>query len=166
MDSDILTQEKLTKHLSYNCETGLFSRLRKENVFATDIGVPFAGTINNTGYYRCSVLGKVYLMHRLAWLYVYGYFPKSGIDHINMDRTDNRICNLRIADKSQNAQNQKIRKNNKSGTKGVHLHKGKWVASIQSNGKRVYLGAFKSKPEAEVARNSAELVLHPYRTLL
>ncbi|MDA6380520.1 HNH endonuclease signature motif containing protein [Escherichia coli] len=63
--------------------------------------------------------GKAYPAHRLAWLIVYGTMPDGFIDHINRVRTDNRISNLRLVTHSENMQNRKIQKNNKSGYRGV-----------------------------------------------
>ena len=72
------------------------------------------------------------------------------VDHINGDKLDNRKSNLRICTRSENAKNRRISKNNTSGFKGVHWHKGnkKWFAEICSNGKRIYGRGYNTKEEA------------------
>jgi HNH endonuclease/AP2 domain len=98
---------------------------------------------------------KRYEGHRIAWLYVYGKFPHKNqqIDHINRIKSDNRICNLRIADVVLNAHNVGLPSNNKSGVKGVYWHKDskKWMARISWCGKCYYLGTFIDLEEAKEA---------------
>ncbi len=97
---------------------------------------------------------KSYKAHRLAWLYEYGEFPKYHIDHINHNRIDNRIANLREVSRIDNQRNQKKSATNKSGFTGVHWHKQakKWLASITVNCKTIYLGLYEDKNEAICAR--------------
>ena len=79
------------------------------------------------------------------------------VDHINRNKLDNRKCNLRITDQRVNAINSKMPINNTSGYKGVRLNKhGSWVASITVNKKHIYLGSYKTKEEAVIARKAAE----------
>lgn len=143
----MLTQEILKKFLTYESETGIFrwnedrGRVKKDEV---------AGSLTNWGYVQIRILGKMYSGHKLAWLYVYGEFPKLFIDHINRIRNDNRIGNLRLATKSQNSQNTTICKLNTSGHKGVSWCKreGKWRAFIKLNGKYKSLGYHENKTDA------------------
>lgn len=102
--------------------------------------------------------GENYLAHRLAWLYVYGEWPKNQIDHINRIKTDNKIKNLRDVTNSTNQHNNAIRRHNTSGTTGVMTLKSKnsWGAQIYVNNKRIYLGVFKTKEEAISARKNYE----------
>jgi hypothetical protein len=88
-----------------------------------------------------------------------GEWPNGQVDHINGDRSDNRICNLRIVDSQQNCRNQKLRKTNATGTMGVYFHKltGKWTAQIMQSGKRIHLGLFDTKEGAISARKLAEV---------
>jgi HNH endonuclease len=143
MTKEILTQENLKQHLHYDLETGLFTRIKK--VSNLNIG-DMAGGLQLTGYINIGVNGKPYSAHRLAWLYVYGEFPISLIDHINGIKTDNRICNLREASRAQNAQNAKIWNTNKSGFKGVFwlASRNRWIANIILNGKKIRIGSFKN----------------------
>lgn len=86
--------------------------------------------------------------------------PASGyeVDHINHNRLDNRRSNLRVCSHSENLRNKALQKNNTSGFTGVYLIKAnpKWVAVVKLNGKRVYLGSFKTKEAAIRARLKAE----------
>lgn len=111
-----------------------------------------AGGINCTGYKTVRVFRKRYLLHRIVFLMHHGYLPKY-IDHIDGDRLNNRIENLREATFSQNRQNTLKYKNNTSGVKGVCWNKQakKWKASVQTNGKRAFLGYFKSIDDARDA---------------
>lgn len=151
MTTLILTQDELKTQLHYNHETGIFTRLiaTSNAIKANNI----AGSLTNTGYFEITVLGKRYLSHRLAWLYMTGEMPKEFIDHINRIGTDNRFCNLRQANKSENAINCRIKSNNKSGYKGVSFDKkrNKWKANGKLDGKQKYLGRF---PTAELASNA------------
>src|SRR6185369_10895033 len=99
---------------------------------------------NHQGYWRIFIYGKAYLGHRLVWLYVYGEWPRGDIDHVNRTRSDNRLCNLRVATRSQNLGNMGRRPVNTSGYKGVTWHKRaeKWLAQISVNRKNIYLGLF------------------------
>lgn len=146
----MLTQQELKKHLHYNEKTGIFTRL----IFISNkikIGDIAGGKNKNDGYIYIRVNGKKYSAHRLAWLYVNGSFPKNCIDHINIIKTDNRICNLRNATHSQNIINQKIKSTNKTGLKCVYKYKDKWVAKTKFNKKNINLGIFETK---ELAYNA------------
>jgi len=151
-----LTQKRLKELLEYNPETGIFVwKVTNSNV---KIGSK-AGSKNSDGYIYISVDGKSYRLHRLAWLFVYGYFPKGDLDHKDQIRDNNRIKNLREATQSQNTINSKIRSDNTSGIKGVHYCKDnqKWQVSINALGKRVYLGYYENKLEAVKCRFKAEI---------
>ncbi len=106
----------------------------------------------NNGYVRILINGRGLLAHRAIWAWHHGEWPEE-LDHINGKVCDNRIENLRPATHSQNTQNATTRKDNVSGFKGVTFHKatGKWMASIQSNKKRIYIGIFDGKGAAALA---------------
>ncbi len=95
------------------------------------------------------------LAHRVAWLLMTGSDPVEEIDHINGVKTDNRWENLRPANRSQNAMNQRVRSSSKSGFKGVSWHSrvGKWRACIKAGGKHVHIGYFDNREEAAIAYN-------------
>ena len=116
-----------------------------------------AGTTTRYGYEAIALEGRKYLAHRLAWLLTYGAMPDGEIDHINGDRRDNRILNLRLATPSQNQANKLMRSDNTSGVKGVTWDKSrrKWMASIHLNGCRIGLGRFEDIHAAADAYSAA-----------
>lgn len=149
----MLTQSELKQILHYCPKDGIFTRLKHNRKIGEKL---------HNGYNRIIVLKKEYKAHRLAWLYVYGEFPKLNIDHINRIRNDNRIENLREADYFLNRFNRGIEKvscNSKSGIKGVCFNEkhNKWRAYIYKNYENIYLGSFETKEEASKARKEAEL---------
>lgn len=112
------------------------------------------------GYISLSIDRKPLLAHRIIWAMYYGYWPIKYLDHINRNRSDNRISNLREVSCSENCQNTTIYKSNKNGVKGVYYHSGGYEARISVNRKKIYLGFFRTFEEAKAARLSAEAVLH------
>ena len=88
--------------------------------------------------------------HRLAWLYMTGEWPKGDLDHANMNKADNRWCNLREATNAQNGANRGIPTNNKSGFRGVSWAKRhrKWTAHIRAGRKQYTLGYYNAREEA------------------
>lgn len=110
-----------------------------------------AGTINKYGYSTITFKGVKFLSHRLVYLLYYGYIPEL-IDHINGDKLDNRILNLRVCNKQENSCNAKISSMNTSGIKGVTWHKisNKWRVRLG----QIHLGLFTSLCDAKaVAEN-------------
>jgi hypothetical protein len=101
-----------------------------------------AGCINGTGYRRIGLGGRYYTEHALVFLMFHGYVPKE-IDHINGNRADNRIENLRSVTRSQNQYN-KRQQRNASGYRGVTWHKktGKWLVRVGLNNKNKSLGYY------------------------
>jgi HNH endonuclease len=111
-----------------------------------------AGTIDHNEYRRVRIDRKKYLAHRLAWLLTTGEWPRDQLDHINGDRDDNRIANLREVSQSQNQCNARQRRTSKAPYKGVSLHRsGKWAAQGGFAGSKRHLGLFDT-PEAAHAR--------------
>jgi len=99
----MLTQAELHQYLNYDPQTGIFTWKVKLSD-KINIGQK-TGCKNNRGYLLIKINKKLYRAHRLAWLYVYGYFPKFTIDHINRIKTDNRIENLRDVTIQENLKN-------------------------------------------------------------
>ena len=150
------TQKELKRQLHYNPDSGVFIwRIFKNGcVQRGDI----AGTLNNE-YIRIKIDSKNYSAHRLAWLYMYGEFPKKCIDHINRIKDDNRISNLRDVSLSINQRNRRLNKNNKAGYRGIYFNKkiSKWIAQIKVNNVSTNLGGFKYKKDAIKKRKQIEL---------
>jgi hypothetical protein len=160
-----LTLETLKEVLSYNETTGQFTWASKpSNKSRAKVGAA-AGSFQKTrGYWLITILGEKYLAHRLAWLWFYGEWPSKEIDHINRNRLDNRICNLRLATSSENKQNAGVQSRNKSGHKGIKWYERskKWRAQITVNKKQIHLGIFECFNEAVNARILAETTFHPF----
>ena len=151
----ILTQEELKKRLSYNAETGIFSRLDPKQP-------PITSKVDDSGHKNIMVNGGRYKAHRLAWLYVYGEFPTNFLDHINGTADDNRIKNLRESTNTENLHNQKIRSTNTSGYKGVSwsAQRQKWQAQCCVNYITTHLGYFDTPEEASKAYNDFVKIAH------
>jgi HNH endonuclease len=113
----MITQGTLVHHLHYDQHAGIFTR-RIAMCNKIKIG-DIAGSTDPHGYIAIRVCGRLYKAHRLAWLYVYGEFP-NVVDHINGVKSDNRLVNLRNCTSKQNAENQKLRSNNKTNHRGVY----------------------------------------------
>ncbi|HAS0888998.1 TPA: HNH endonuclease, partial [Enterobacter cloacae subsp. cloacae] len=103
-----LTQNRLKEVLRYDPLTGVFYWLNP-TAYCMHPG-DVAGFVDYTGYAYIKVDRVKYSAHRLAWLYVHGSMPEEQIDHVNNNRSDNRISNLRLASRSQNMMNQYVRK--------------------------------------------------------
>ena len=160
-----LTAERARELLNYDPETGSL-RWRVSRWGATKGNE--AGSIEK-GYRRASVDMTRYFAHRLAWLIYYGTWPKDQIDHIDGDRSNNRIANLREATHDENCENQHRAQsdNYTTGLLGASFDKRKRVfrASIMVK-KFVYrLGTFKTAEEAHQAYLAAKRQLHAFNTL-
>lgn len=128
--------EVLQEYLEYKPDTGELTWIKKTSNRAK-LGVP-VGCLAKTGYLVFRFNGKLYLNHRVAWKMGTGEDPGNlQIDHANRVRTDNRLCNLRLATQSENRMNQSTRSDNTSGTKNVSWskQKQKWQVRITVNGK-------------------------------
>lgn len=158
----MLTQARLKELLDYDKVTGIFTWNKKRRGRCKRGSV--AGCPTQDGYIDITVDGIRYLAHRLAWLWVNGEFPEHGLDHINRIRDDNRIKNLRLATASENKQNEKRHRNNKSGIVGVSWNKEqqKWLAQIMVNGKTIYLGKYSTIEEASLARRNGKIKYHTF----
>jgi hypothetical protein len=154
-----LSHEYLTKVLEYEPESGVFIwKIRaSQAVKPGDI----AGSVNKNGYLFIKVGKYIYRAHRLAWFYFYGQWPpieNYQIDHIDGNRLNNSIKNLRLASNAKNARNHKLYSHNTSGVSGVHFAEAsnKWKATIRYNGRNIHLGYYASFEDAVNARIVAE----------
>lgn len=153
-----LTVDRLRQVLSYDAAAGSFTwaiRLSGKR----GAGQP-AGYVKRDGYRRISIDKHNFPAHWLAWLYAYGSWPERSLDHINGNRDDNRIANLRLATVSENAQNQPLARNKYA--PGVSLTSGGFIAQIRLRGKRHYLGCFRTAEEASAVYMDAKGRLHPW----
>lgn len=148
----VLTQGRLKELLFYDENIEMFRYAKpRPRIKVGDI----AGYLNQSGYRSVMLDGKHYLEHRLIWLYFYGEFPsglQNQIDHIDGNRTNNKLTNLRLCSNSQNQMNTCRQDNNTSGFRGVSYHKltGKYQTRIKnpSTNKREYLGLYLTAEEA------------------
>ena len=163
----MITQEKLKEILEYNPDTGDFF-WRNINFTNSIKSGDKAGSYNNLGYCKIKINNKLYLAHRLAWLYVYGKFPKHTIDHIDHNTSNIKLSNLRDIKHIDNMENQSTaRVNNKTGLLGVYKRSGKhpYRAQIQVKGRKMMLGSFKTAEEAYEAYLNAKRKYHKFNTL-
>ena len=169
--------KKLRKILRYEPDTGkLFWLTRSPNLFegrdycserlCASWNARFSGkealtAIDNHGYMHGCVFSIKVKAHRAAWAVHHGYWPINCIDHLNGDRLDNRIVNLRDATHLENSLNSAMQANNTSGHNGVGWHKQrqKWRARIVLNGEEKHLGLFDSIDDAVAARQKAQIGL-------
>ena len=120
-----------------------------------------AGSISNHGYRQVSINNKLYLQHRLIWI-MHGNDPEDCLDHIDGDKLNNRIENLRVATVSQNAMNRKRYSNNTSGIKGVNWDKNRsrWQGRVEIKSKLYTTSYFKDKEECAKAVRELRAKLH------
>lgn len=144
----MLTQNRLKELLHYDLESGIFKWKVARSVPIGSI----AGRKNTAGHIQISIDNRRYQAHRLAWLYVYGFWPGQDIDHINRVKDDNRIVNLRDVSRSANCYNViDPQSNNKTKVLGVHFcnRQKKYVAQIVKNNKKLFLGYFDNIVDAK-----------------
>ncbi|AAP58684.1 17R [Xanthomonas phage Xp10] len=161
---DDLTFEEASKLLAYDPDTGEL-RWKVANNNRVKVG-SVAGSVDTaTGYIRVMLHGKLYQAHRLAWLLHHGSWPNNHLDHINGQKDDNRIENLRECSNAENCQNRGKRSDNSSGVTGVCWHKRdkKWQALIMVNGNKIHLGYFDTIDEAATARAAAKAQYHKFQ---
>ena len=157
-----LTAETLRGLLDYDPETGEF-RWRVNRGNRIKVGAA-AGTVSSNSYAVIKINGMPFKAHRLAWLHFHGVWPEHQIDHIDENKSNNRISNLRDVPQSMNQHNAiKPRKDGTSGYRGVSWDKGKtrWRAQIEVNGQKQYIGLFDTPEAAHAAYLVAKLRLHP-----
>ena len=155
---DLLTADQVRLLIDYDPDTGAMTR--KVESMGYRKGAK-GGYKDVHGYARIEINGVTYRAHRVAWLHYYGEWPRGAIDHINGDRLDNSIKNLRVASPSVNSQNIGNRADNQTGYKGVRINGSGWSASIRVNNKRIHLGTYKTPEEAYAVYVAAKDELHP-----
>ena len=157
MADQIITQEYLHQIFEYK-DGDLYWKINKGQ--RGSIG-KIAGSIRKDGYLEIKINRKIYLTHRLIYLYFYGFLPQY-IDHIDGDIANNIIENLREASLKQNSMNRKLNKNNVSGSKNVNwdAKSKKWRVRIIGNNKRINLGVFKDLELADLIAHEARDKYH------
>jgi hypothetical protein len=142
----MITQGRLKEALDYNPDTGVFTREGKT-----------VGYNNGRGYLKVSIDNKEHYLHRLAWLYVYGVLPPL-VDHIDRNKGNNKLSNLRVVTNSENLHNRAAPRNSNTGVKGVCYVKerNKYVAYKTQNYKRKHLGIFDTLEAASMCVQAYE----------
>jgi len=150
-----LTQKLLKATLTYDELSGEFKRI---NHLSGSRLTKAERCTNYQGYGVLVVYKRKYLAHRLAWLYAYGVFPRKDLDHIDHDKMNNSLANLREVTKRENSLNQKLHSTNSSGVTGVgKVKSGNWISRITVKGRLINLGIFHKKSDAIVARQVANV---------
>lgn len=154
----MISQKRLKEVMQYDADTGVFTR-KSDGKRQARLWTP---PNRKLSYGVLSIDGKQYYSHRMAWLYTHGELPSCEIDHINGDGADNRIANLRVATRGQNATNALAQKSSKTKLRGVFLHKpsGRYRAQICKNLKTKSLGYFETKEAAHQAYLTAARQIH------
>ena len=145
-----MTPQKLRELFTWDANTGrIFWKHKYKSREAF-------GSVQSSGYLYGKVMGKNYLAHRVLWALETGRWPNGEIDHINQNKMDNRLNNLRDVCRIENSRNKSRNKNNRSGVLGVaRLSSGKWRAYITVRKKQVHLGVFDNIEDAKLARLNA-----------
>lgn len=153
--------ELIKSVIRYEADSGKFFWIKRTGGTSFE-GSEATGTNDCRGYVRIGVLGRIYKAHRLAMFLTYGKFPGMEIDHINGNKSDNRLCNLREVSRTTNQQNCiSAYKSNSTGFLGVSQHKpGIWRARIWVEGKNKSLGLFSSPELAHQAYKTAKRSFH------
>ena len=163
MSREVMRQEldaEARRRFDYDPLTGILTWKNDTKINNSKAGTR-AGCIKADGYRYVRLNNKLYCEHRVCWAMAYPELPRQ-IDHINMVRDDNRICNLRPATNGENGMNKPMQSNNTTGFKGVTFHKGtrKYHAKICFNGTRRSLGYYRTPEEASMAYAKAAGEFH------
>lgn len=166
-DKPDITPELLRQLMRYEPESGklfwlnrsgsIVPDLRERNSWNARYAGKEVGAVNGKGYLTLEILRSSQKAHRVAWAIYYGEWPNGLIDHINGDRTDNRILNLRVVTIGESAKNRGLQKNNPSGYSGICPRGSNWRVTLGVNGKRINIGTFDNLQEAVLHRKLAEI---------
>lgn len=165
--------------LTYDAQTGqltwkprpleMFENLRVQSVWNARYANKLAGSVAKVGYISIRINDRAYYAHRIIWAMILGAWPADEVDHINGDRLDNRLMNLRLATRTINAQNLRSVPRGQKLPMGVYFHARKKVrvysASIEINGRSKHLGYFDTPQMAQEAYLTAKRIHHPGCTI-
>jgi hypothetical protein len=131
------------------------------DLYWKDSGAKVGGCVNRGGYKVMGFRNKNYLIHRIVYLMFHGYLPKF-IDHVDNDRVNNKLENLRPASPSQNLWNASLRPTNTSGCKGVSWHKKtkKWQVKLSVDRVLKHFGYFDDLELADLVAIEARTKYH------
>ena len=161
----MITSNRLREVFDYSHDTGLFTR-KIDSGKRWKAGQQAGSIHRHNGYVVIGIDGYNYFAHRLVWLYVYDQFPDLDIDHIDGDKTNNKLSNLRCVSKSTNLQNQKkSQKGSFSGLLGAYPSGKRWRALIAIDHKTICIGSFATKEEAHQAYLTKKRLIHEGNTL-
>lgn len=162
MKPSTLTQTELKNILRYDSKTGLFYwAAARKSIRVGDIAGDFSGR-----YVRIKISQRQYPAHCLAWLYMTGAWPNSGLDHRDTDYQNNKWENLRKATPVQNCANRKPLQNKKyTPLKGVTFQKQgnrkkRWMATIRIAGRKKFIGYYSTPEQAHAAHMTIAKKLH------
>lgn len=163
-DTDVISAREALDLFSYDAATGMVTR--KVNRGSRGLAGAQVGSDDLHGYKTVRINRRSYKIHRLVWLMTYGEWPVGDIDHINGNRSDNRLSNLRDVPRGVNLQNQSKAQNNKStGVLGVYRDGSSFYSRISVDNKSIHLGTFQTIGEAHSAYLTAKRKLHPGCTI-
>lgn len=150
--------DRLRQQLTYDPASGVLRRVVGPNAGRIE------GAKSSNGYLKLRLDGVNLYVHRVAWALVHGARPSHDIDHINGERDDNRLSNLRVLRRHENLQNMRKRRPGASGVRGITWDKQTqtWRAQLSTQGKRINIGRFKDKEMAEAAYLEAKRRHHPF----
>ncbi len=154
---EFISLDRLREVLVFDYDKGVFI-WKKSTGRRNKLGNKAGWVDTSTGYENIKIDGKKYKSHTLAWFYCFEEIVKN-LDHINHNKLDNRISNLRFVSHIENCKNKQLSKNNSSGVCGVSFHSKnkRWVSFIKVDGKHIHLGSFENKDEAINCRKNAEI---------
>lgn len=154
----LIAVERLRQEFTYDAASGVIRSLSGRAKGRIE------GAKSPNGYLKLRLDGVNLYAHRVAWALVHGSWPENDIDHINGERDDNRLSNLRALKRHENLQNMRKRRPGRSGVRGITWDKQTqtWRAQLSAQGKRINIGRFRDKEMAEQAYLEAKRLHHPF----
>lgn len=160
------TIAQLNDSFAYCADTGFLTWRKDHGRWNHLKAGAFAGTMRPDGYFVVRAFEQCMLVHRIVWVIVFGYWPTGQIDHMDGNRSNNKLKNLRDVAPAINSQNQRhARGRTKSGVLGVRGQGKSWAAEIKVDGVRHYLGVRSTREEAQALYVSAKRRLHIGNTI-